>query len=358
MPRPDIIAALDAYDTWLGRHCAVIPAALARKRAVMAASPFAFLRGTAFRFAGQFAALLPKLAATRPVPSCGDAHLENFGTWRDAEGRLVWGVNDLDEAALLPFAADLVRLATSALLARVDGLPHSRDIAATLLRGYTRHLATPRPFVLDEEHVALRAFVSPDPEARAAFWAKLGRLQAAAPPVPWQAALAAALPDGAGPARFAAREAGLGSLGRPRFIAIAEWRGGQVVREAKARVPSAWLDAGFPDAKALDVAALAGCANRAPDPCFRLLPDLAIRRLAPDSRKLEAPAGNASALLTLLEAMGGEIGNLHASDGNGAAVLSALETLPADWLRDAAKAMVEAVQADQAILARALHKAS
>src|SRR5205823_13444764 len=62
-----------------------------------------------FRFAAQFAALLPKLAATHPVPSCGDAHLENFGTWRDAEGRLVWGVNDLDEAATLPFAADLVR---------------------------------------------------------------------------------------------------------------------------------------------------------------------------------------------------------------------------------------------------------
>ena len=182
MPKPDIVAVLDAYDAWLGRHCAVIPTTLARKRTLMAADPFAFLRGTAFRFAGQFAALLPKLAATRCVPSCGDAHLENFGTWRDAEGRLVWGVNDLDEAATLPFAADLVRLATSALLARRPTDPHSRDIVATLLRGYARHLASPRPFVLDEAHAVLLAFVSPDPQARAAFWAKLARLEPGIPP--------------------------------------------------------------------------------------------------------------------------------------------------------------------------------
>ena len=169
--------------------------------------------------------------------------------------------------------------------------------------------------------------------------------------------MTAALPEGAGPARFAPREAGLGSLGRPR-LAIAEWRGGQVVREAKARVASAWLQAGFPRAVALDVARLSASASRAPDPWFRLLPDLVIRRLAPDSRKLEAPSGDASALLTLLEAMGGEIGNLHASAGGGAAVLSDLEALPADWLRDAAKAMVAAVQADQAALAKATRKDS
>ena len=141
-------------------------------------------------------------------------------------------------------------------------------------------------------------------------------------------------------------------------MAIAEWRGGQVVREGKARVASAWVQAGFPGAVALDVAQLATCANRAPDPWFRLLPGLAIRRLAPDSRKLEAPSGDPGALLTLLEAMGGEIGNLHAAGGDGAAVLGDLETMPADWLRDLAKAMVEAVQADQAALAKAMRKGS
>ncbi|WP_431269376.1 DUF2252 family protein [Dankookia sp. P2] len=273
MPRADIIAALDAYDAWLGRQCAVIPAALARKRALLAREPFAFLRGTAFRFAAQSRDASANVGgdATGALPAAMRTW-RTLGTWRDAEGRLVWGVNDLDEAAMLPFAADLVRLATSAMLARADHLPKSRDIAATLLRGYARHLAEPCAFVLDEENAALRAFVSPDPAARAAFWAKLAKLEEAAPPAAWKAALLAALPPDAGPVRFAPREAGIGSLGRPRYVAIAAWRGGRVVREAKSRVASAWLQAGCPGATAIDLAALAGGPTRAPDPWFRLSP--------------------------------------------------------------------------------------
>ena len=53
----------------------------------------------------------------RSVLSVGDLHLENFGTWRDADGRLVWGVNDFDEAAVMPYVLDLVRLVTSIQLA-------------------------------------------------------------------------------------------------------------------------------------------------------------------------------------------------------------------------------------------------
>ena len=358
MPKNDIIAVLDAYDAWLGQHCAAIPKELTRKRKLMAADPFAFLRGTAFRFAAQFGTLLPKLAKAHHVPACGDAHLENFGTWRDIEGRLVWGVNDLDEACALPFTADLVRLATSALLGRKGNTPHGSEIATILLRGYARNLKTPRPFVLDEEHVKLRAFVSPDPQARAGFWSKLDDLKPGKPPEDWVAPLAAAMPQGAGPAHFAAREAGLGSLGRPRFVAVAEWGGGRVVREGKARVPSAWLQAGFPGAVAIDVEALATGPDRAPDPWLRLLPGLVIRRLAPDSRRLEAPNGDSSALLELLEAMGAEIGILHASGGQGEAVLAALKALPEDWLRDAARTMLEAVEADHAALAKALRKDS
>jgi len=48
------------------------------------------------------------------VLAIGDVHLENFGTWRDVESRLVWGVNDVDEACRLPYTQDLVQLATSA----------------------------------------------------------------------------------------------------------------------------------------------------------------------------------------------------------------------------------------------------
>ena len=58
------------------------------------------------------------LPTRRAVLAVGDIHLENFGTWRDADGRLVWGVNDFDEAAEMPYVLDLIRLATSALVAR------------------------------------------------------------------------------------------------------------------------------------------------------------------------------------------------------------------------------------------------
>ena len=47
----------------------------------------------------------------------GDLHVENFGTWRDKEGRLIWGVDDFDEAYSLPYTHDLVRLAASAEIA-------------------------------------------------------------------------------------------------------------------------------------------------------------------------------------------------------------------------------------------------
>ena len=50
----------------------------------------------------------------------GDLHVESFGTWRDAEGRLVWGVNDFDEAWPAAYTVDLVRLTASAYLAVED----------------------------------------------------------------------------------------------------------------------------------------------------------------------------------------------------------------------------------------------
>ena len=338
-----------AYEHWLAAQCEVVPGGLAHKRVAMAADRFAFLRATCFRFAALFAALLPALAEARRVPSCGDAHTANFGTWRDAEGRLVWGVNDLDECAMLPFTADLVRLAASALLG--PGPPPAGRAADAILAGYAARLPAPRGFVLDEEHVALRHFATPGRKARAAFWARIDLLPEAVPPPDWREALRAALPPGAAPPRHASRTAGLGSLGRPRYVAIAEWEGGRVVREAKSRIPSAWLMAGFPGAAAVDAGALAQAPGRVTDPWLRLHPRFVVRRLAPDSDRLLPPTTR-RALLLQLEAMGGELANLHASGGEAHAVLQALRRLPPDWLRGGARRMARAVEADWAAFAR------
>src|SRR6058998_3000919 len=99
---------------------------------------FPFLRATYYRWAQLWPEVCADLASAPEVLSVGDLHVENFGTWRDAEGRLVWGVNDFDEACPLPYTNDLVRLATSAWLAiEADDLALGRGAACrVILEGY------------------------------------------------------------------------------------------------------------------------------------------------------------------------------------------------------------------------------
>ena len=88
------------------------------KHQQMKASLFAFLRGTFYRWAALWPVACPDLAKAPQVLAVGDLHVENFGTWRDLEGRLIWGVNDFDEVATMPYAVDLVRTVTSAMFAK------------------------------------------------------------------------------------------------------------------------------------------------------------------------------------------------------------------------------------------------
>src|SRR5271170_8107816 len=106
------------YEEWLARHIHVVKCDLEAKHELMAQDAFSFLRATFYRWMQLFPVLCPPLAKAPRLLAVGDLHVENFGTWRDAEGRLVWGINDFDEACPLPYTIDLVRLATSALLAQ------------------------------------------------------------------------------------------------------------------------------------------------------------------------------------------------------------------------------------------------
>jgi uncharacterized protein (DUF2252 family) len=107
----------------------------------MAASPFAFFRGSAPVMASDFA-LLPTTGI--PVQICGDAHLRNFGAFAAPDGHLVFDVNDFDETMVGPWEWDLKRLAVSAVLAgRECGLTESRsvDVARAVVRSYRCALA-------------------------------------------------------------------------------------------------------------------------------------------------------------------------------------------------------------------------
>src|SRR3954470_12220289 len=97
----DIWESTTAYEKWLRTQLPgeVIEDDLSEKREKMRADPFSFLRATYWRFAETVAMLCPEFAEAPQVLAIGDIHVENFGTWPDARGRLVWGVNDFDEAA-------------------------------------------------------------------------------------------------------------------------------------------------------------------------------------------------------------------------------------------------------------------
>jgi hypothetical protein len=130
-----------------------------------------------------------------PVLSVGDLHLENFGTWRDADGRLVWGVNDFDEAAVMPSVLDLVRLATSIQLAP-DLELSNRRAAEALLKGYRAGLDEPQPALLFEGETWLRSYAEPAEGKTEKFWKEIEGFRKSNPPPAVARALVVSLPKG------------------------------------------------------------------------------------------------------------------------------------------------------------------
>src|SRR5713226_6243198 len=113
----NIIAATRKYEQWLAQRTTIVTGDLKLKHEFMAAAAFAFLRATFYRWLQIWTEVCPEVSRAPRVLAVGDLHIENFGTWRDADGRLAWGINDFDEVSHMPYAIDLVRLAASALLA-------------------------------------------------------------------------------------------------------------------------------------------------------------------------------------------------------------------------------------------------
>lgn len=326
---------------------------LAQKYDRMRESPFAFLRATYWRWAEGILDLLPAMAAAPQVLAIGDTHLENFGTWRDAEGRLIWGANDFDDAARMPWPLDLVRLAASALLARGKDGPRARAICAALATGYRQGLDSPRPVVIERDHAWLRSELLLSPRERAEFWAGLTRLRPAAAPPALDRALRAAMPEPGLTCQILRRTAGTGSLGRPRFVALADWQGGPVVREAKRLLPSAWCLCHRPEDPEIHAGRVAHGPARAVDPHYRVADGIVVRRLSPNSRKINLSRDPGPLLSPrMLDLMGREIAHCHAADPAAlAAIRDDLDRRDPDWLRDAAKAAAAWVAGEQRVFA-------
>jgi uncharacterized protein (DUF2252 family) len=121
------------------------PHAFRVKYRKMAADPFAFFRGTACLFYADVTRSRDPFADDRTsrIWIHGDLHVENFGTYLNSDGRLVFDVNDFDEAYLGHFTWDLRRFAAGlALMGWRKALPEAtvRDLVARYVRAYLKQV--------------------------------------------------------------------------------------------------------------------------------------------------------------------------------------------------------------------------
>jgi len=340
-----IVESTASYEKWLGGLLEIVPEDLEKKHAAMAQSVFPFLRATFYRFVQIWKEHAGDAARAPKVLAVGDLHVANFGTWRDIDGRLVWGINDFDEVYPFAYTIDLVRLAVSARIAADENhLAIGPDDACTsILEGYKAGIASGGcPFILAEQHRWLRETVTGELRDPVLFWAKMEEMGACKVTVPKEAmrGIDKLMPVGAAVERISHRVAGLGSLGRQRFVALAYLNGSHVAREAKALCSSAsvWVKGGsnepmYPDILETSIRAL--------DPCVRVKKGWIVRRLSPYCSRVDlATLPKQREESKLLHAMGFETANVHlGTKGAGKLIDADLKKRPAKWLQRAGEAM-------------------
>jgi hypothetical protein len=364
----NIIESTLFYESWLADQTDLQNKRVAAKHARMASSPFPFLRATFYRWLQRWRKECNHLHDRHGdvLLAVGDLHVENFGIWRDSRNRLVWGINDFDEACQVPFTLDLVRLATSIILAAeaVQIEAPLEQVSQLLLGGYEDGIrAAGEPILLEEgDRPELRALVTCVRTPPSSFWA--GKFNdAESPEVParelpsgLEDVLRPAFPRGSTPVyRRQRRPGGLGSLGRRRYIAALKCGGDDyIAREAKALVPSAlsWLEM-RPAAMSL-AGTLLQRIVRSPDPCLQIHDRWLVRQLAPEALKIELPGSREDSRLVfapaLLRSMGFETANVHLGSRSPNDLQTALDCLRRDlgedWLVTATARMEKATRKD------------
>ena len=343
-----IVKATRKYESWLRETLDVFEEDLARKAGKLAEDPFTFLRGTFYRWMQVFPDLCRKAWDAPKVLSVGDLHAANFGTWRDAKDELVWGVNDFDEAASLPYTNDLIRLAASVGLASASEKLKIKltEACEAILDGYREGLEKGgEAFVVNDDREWLKKAYGRSKESAEEYWRELNQLpvmENEAPPEV-KSMLEAGLPSQGMEYRILHRQAGVGSLGRPRYTALGEWQGGFVAREAKALIPSAvlWAKKKLKGAE-IQYEELLARAVRRLDPTLKVYEGWVVRGLAPDRCRIDLDElGPERDEARMLRAMGWETANIHlGTRGMVNNVLADLKDRKKNWLVKYADRMV------------------
>jgi len=314
----NIEGATASYEGWMCSCTAVVSSDLRSKHEQMKESPFQFLRGTFYRWAQLWPSICAELCEAPKVLAVGDLHVNSFGTWRDAEGRLCWGVDDFDESYPLAYTNDIVRLAASLkIVIDADSLSIKfKDGCGAILEGYLQSLREGGcPIVLAEREQELDKLGADSFKPPSDFRGKLNRLPTIRHSLAsdLKHALEKTLPDPKMGYKVVRRQAGLGSLGQKRFVAIARWQGGLIAREAKSMLPSAcsWLNDHIGHRQTYYEEAISS-AIRSPDPFQIIEGSWLIRRLSPDSNPIDIQSlPKQRDVPMLLHAMGSETANVH-----------------------------------------------
>jgi uncharacterized protein (DUF2252 family) len=135
--RPDPVALLESQGA--SRVPNLVPVRYGR----MMESPFTYYRGAALPMASDLASTP---ASGLIVQACGDAHLSNFGLFGSPERRLVFDVNDFDEALPAPWEWDVKRLAASLEVAARENGFSTKDRGKILLATVARYRMAMRQF--------------------------------------------------------------------------------------------------------------------------------------------------------------------------------------------------------------------
>jgi hypothetical protein len=345
---PDIVRSTADFEKWVARHVNLIRSNVNLKHRLMAQTPFSFFRATFYRWAQWWPLICSDLAHAPQVLAIGDLHIENFGTWRDTEGRLIWGVNDFDEAWPAAYTVDLTRLVTSAyVVIEAEHLNLSRKRAVQAVEeGYRDSIAKGGgPFILAENHKWLRQLALNKLRDPVIFWKKILACPKYKATLPKDVTklVRESMPLRTLNYELRSRIAGMGSLGHPRVLSLATWDGAHVVREAKQLTPSAWIWAkGLHDSEVLS-RKLVESAVRIPDPHVHFATHWVVRRLAPDCCRIELdtlPEERDEEKLAYY--MGWETANIHFGSPKAIpAVKRDLARRKDRWLHKAAKAMLK-----------------
>ena len=208
-------------------------------------------------------------------------------------------------------------------------------------------------YVLAEQHRWLRDIATHTLRDPVGFWQKMESLPLVKGTISKnaQAALDHLMPEPGLAYSLRRRVSGVGCLGHPRFVALAEWHGGKIAREAKALVPSAcvWTRDGH-GIHTIMYQSLLDQAVRCRDPFVQLQGRWLVRRLAPYCSRIELTAlPRKRDEGQLLYAMGWETANVHLGSHKAIkAIQRDHATRKATWLREAAKRMTRVTMSTDA----------